>query len=751
MQGAESPHRDEAIVIGVNNSNQVTAELWDGSAWTAHASNPLSTVTDSFWFGFDVAYESLSGDAIMVYNNGTTGTAGLSYRVWNGSAWTGPFTITTPLAGEPKQLQLAAHPYTDEMVLVVSNATSQDYAWCGTGRAGATPRCSPRTEPATIAPTSTWPTSSRAVTLWWCSAREPTPMCTSGCGRDLHGATSSRNLRRWEPLGIHDGSHWGPIPTVTGSPWASWRTERMCGWPLGPERVSRMQTVATTATTGINHPAVAVAFEATSGQALATYGEGVNTPRYRTWTSGSGWSGELSAPDIGGSSNSMMLYTEPDTDGVMFAVQDAGNDLHYLYWNGSSWGSDNELETNTAEIKNQPFLFLWPGSVGVAPPAYTVSGTVFEDVVGDVLNDGTIGDAANPGAPNVDVYIYEDDGDGNLDGGDTLVGGAPIATDVNGDYSATVMDGDYFVVVDSKTVASSQDPGAAAGDVWAEQTYGPVGGFCDTGVSYAKRATAGPCYGGIASSISDDFSQWDDHEHRAIVQVAGGDVTNLDFGFSFNVVVNTNGGDTRDDDTGANRTVQGSLRQFIQNANAISGSNAMRFVPADPAGLTDGGGNYWWRIPITTLLPAITDDGTTVDGTRLRLHRRIHRAGHECGPDRCRSRGRYRRYLHDSRARPRTRDLEQPGDGSSPHRTRLRSEQQRPPARVDLGIRRLGEQPGHQRQVRNQLRGRPGLHRLGGRVQRDRHRPGVVRRSRSRNPERSEEPDHAGDRQRHRS
>ena len=69
----------------------------------------------------------------MVYNNGTTGTAGLSYKVWNGTAWTGPFTIATPVAGEPKQMQLAAHPYSDEMVLVVSNATSQDYAlvWDG--------------------------------------------------------------------------------------------------------------------------------------------------------------------------------------------------------------------------------------------------------------------------------------------------------------------------------------------------------------------------------------------------------------------------------------------------------------------------------------------------------------------------------------------------------------------------------------------------------------------------------------------
>jgi hypothetical protein len=31
-------------------------------------------------------------------------------------------------------------------------------------------------------------------------------------------------------------------------------------------------------------------------------------------------------------------------------------------------------------------------------------------------------------------------------------------------------------VVDSKTVGSSQDPVAIQTDIWAEQTYGPVGG-----------------------------------------------------------------------------------------------------------------------------------------------------------------------------------------------------------------------------------------------------------------------------------
>ena len=129
MQTAASRTRDEVIAMGVNAARQVSAQVRaPGGAWSSVTPSPLATVSESFWWGFDVAYESVSGDAMLVWNNGTTGTTGLSYRVWNGTAWSAPATITTPLAGEPQQLQLAADPTSDEMVLVVSNDASEDYA-----------------------------------------------------------------------------------------------------------------------------------------------------------------------------------------------------------------------------------------------------------------------------------------------------------------------------------------------------------------------------------------------------------------------------------------------------------------------------------------------------------------------------------------------------------------------------------------------------------------------------------------------
>jgi hypothetical protein len=104
----------------------------------------------------------------------------------------------------------------------------------------------------------------------------------------------------------------------------------------------------------------------------------------------------------------------------------------------------------------------------------------------------------------------------------------------------------------------------------------------------------------------------------------GGAAANVNFGFSFNVVTNTRGGDATDDDAFAGRTVQGSLRQFIQNANAITGErdalrarrapNVITGVYNDDANYTNDGGDDWWRISVSVALPQITGVSTTIDG-----------------------------------------------------------------------------------------------------------------------------------------
>ena len=58
---------DEQIIIGIDNSKNVTAEIWDGTSWTSLGI--LGSVNESYWYGAEVAYEQTSGDAIIVWND----------------------------------------------------------------------------------------------------------------------------------------------------------------------------------------------------------------------------------------------------------------------------------------------------------------------------------------------------------------------------------------------------------------------------------------------------------------------------------------------------------------------------------------------------------------------------------------------------------------------------------------------------------------------------------------------------------
>jgi hypothetical protein len=79
--------------------------------------------------------------------------------------------------------------------------------------------------------------------------------------------------------------------------------------------------------------------------------------------------------------------------------------------------------------------------------------------------------------------------------------------------------------------------------------------------------------------------------------VAGADALGVDFGFSFSAVTTARDGD---DDLGDPRTVQGSLRQFLLNANALAGVQTSVFRIGAP-------GNAQTINVNGTALPTITD------------------------------------------------------------------------------------------------------------------------------------------------
>lgn len=253
----------------------------------------------------------------------------------------------------------------------------------------------------------------------------------------------------------------------------------------------------------------------------------------------------------------------------------------------------------------------------------TVEGIVFRDKTGNGITDGdtNFGDASGDqtAVKDVIVHLFKDGGDGTADGNDDIYVKSDT-TDISGAYKFVLSDvSDYWIAVNSKT------GGLSNGTTWAEQTYATSGAVCSDGSGgSANKSSAGNCFGGRRGDQSDNLptgsapsgSDLANAEHITKFTLANNSISGINFGFSFNVVTNTRDGD---DDGASNRSIQGSLRQFITNANTISGANTMRFVPSVATNETGSGGN-WWKIILNSELPVISDPLTTLDGRSFNLN-----------------------------------------------------------------------------------------------------------------------------------
>lgn len=203
------------------------------------------------------------------------------------------------------------------------------------------------------------------------------------------------------------------------------------------------------------------------------------------------------------------------------------------------------------------------------------------------------------GAEGVTVKLHRDDGDRVPSVGDVLLG--TTKTSPGGMYVFRVdRAGNYWVSVDSRSFHA---------EAWPEQTFGPPGSLC-AHPDGTTRTTwyEGACFGGRTTRGADDASSLLTSEHLALVTLRD-QLTSVDFAFSYDAVISTADGDG----------MQGTLRQYFLNANAVRGPNRMRFVPLERAA-EQRETNYglpprWWTIALSSPLPEVTDDDTIVDGT----------------------------------------------------------------------------------------------------------------------------------------
>ncbi|MBB6097820.1 putative repeat protein (TIGR01451 family) [Deinobacterium chartae] len=239
---------------------------------------------------------------------------------------------------------------------------------------------------------------------------------------------------------------------------------------------------------------------------------------------------------------------------------------------------------------------------------YVLSGKVFEDVnYGGGQGRSYLEASGAAPLPGARVELYNSSG--------ALL--ASTTTNSTGDYFFSRPAGSYTIRVVNDSVTSSR-PGGRTPNLLPVQTfrYDPfdvpvrdeVGGRVPSGQD--SPANTG---GANLSSLT--------AQSLTAVTLTSTDVVNLDFGFNFDTIVNTQ-------DSG-----QGSLRQFIINANALGNTGlaqagqtpgrevsifmlpAGRAVPGIRASVPSALSQGYATIAPLSALPALTDPKTSIDGT----------------------------------------------------------------------------------------------------------------------------------------
>lgn len=242
----------------------------------------------------------------------------------------------------------------------------------------------------------------------------------------------------------------------------------------------------------------------------------------------------------------------------------------------------------------------WRGQVVRFQPESNLSGRVFEDANFAGSAAAWDGGASDLALPNVDVELY-DGANGYL---------ASTVTDAGGLFTFSGLpNGSYKVRVRSATLGDANTPPKGTLNACVPAT-------CANPLPEMTWGNGTPVYGGQSPSVSDTDTGDDagPGDTWLPVTINGANVTGVDFGFAYNLIVNTS------DDANADnvRSVQGSLRQFVKNANAIGSAgsttaNVAEFRMQVPANQS-AGGDDWWRVTAAAAMTPFTDAGTSLDG-----------------------------------------------------------------------------------------------------------------------------------------
>lgn len=377
------------IVGGQDAAGDASLEFDQTTVTSAQTCDALTF--GSCWRAFDIAYEQLSGEAMVAFSTSTTGR--LSYRTWNGTSWT-PATTTTASSmvtggsGAIRWVRLIPRgegmkgTRSDEILMIASDANSDIFAGIWNGSAW--------TATTTITTTAStfqiqnfdgaWEeTTGNALVVW--------SEGTSATTAPYRYKRWTRSNTTWDASGtslpavaLSSIGHWVSVKSapiagkdhiaIIGSS-ASTIANNTCGTATNCRAQPYIWTGGASPTMTIGNQwasqeplwqqTINVAVESLNAGVQAVYmsstGGTTDASAWQTWIEGTGFSAITDMTGAMGDDFAAIQATaHPNSTDIFITGEDIDSDCNATYWNGSGIG----VTWDTAACNSSGELALAP-------------------------------------------------------------------------------------------------------------------------------------------------------------------------------------------------------------------------------------------------------------------------------------------------------------------------------------------------------------------------------------------------------
>lgn len=352
-----SPKTGEKIVALIDNTggnDAIHVFTWDGTQWEGSGSpswsDTLSSSAADATRAFDVAYEELSGDALVVYSNYSTSQ--LVYRKRSGGTWDGTESNAGTAYDVYKRWVRLKPQFGSDSILVGylnNNERVGAMIWDGSSNtfgdqfsdASGTVTATSGEQAFDIA----WETQSGTPMIFWGTTgnniimreftggswqAESAELVTPDFDNDLAWVFASadpRSTSNYISLGLQDG-------TTCRSRTGVWTGAAVTMNSPEPQCVSAS-----------TNNLIDTAFEKDTGQAIWVYVNSSNDDQiaWISWDDVSGFSSETTEAGNVNIIESVSLYADLNTNSMMLLYHDGSSNcqLWHREWDGSSWAAES--------------------------------------------------------------------------------------------------------------------------------------------------------------------------------------------------------------------------------------------------------------------------------------------------------------------------------------------------------------------------------------------------------------------------